>query len=535
MNSQLCPYEANTYMEQSPTNLSIGELRSMDDEAFWQWAEEFRRKATHAWDVLGVPIIGGRNADHIVEDFKALARYDVSDFRTIDELTGQADCIHNTATVGATCNQFFPTMLKTRDITKSQSTGTSIYMLISEPGLLPAFVKAMKRLLCDDKLGFFSSLVPQGNLDATDWLRSFRQTQVDDFWLSATDKRDRRWLTIADNELRELVDAGVLSADRIVGAGPYYKVRRFDPTKRLMKFPKIFRHLMDGTPATNFRPLTAKHLYLHFTRHIPKDEPVVVYDPSAGWGGRILGAMACCNERQIHYVGTDPNPDHQMPDLHMTKYEYLADYFNGNVRGKYRNTYEIFDIGSEEIGDCPVFEEYRGKVDFIFTSPPYFAAEGYSDDENQSYNKFPTYDSWLHGFLKPTLETGFYWLREDRYICLNIADIRLDGKVFPLQQDAKDILLNMGMAYLGNLKMVMPEAPGGSKETDAGVPRIRNFCRIKGKRRKYEPILVFQKLIDPFGTSPGHERWGDDDEEDLEDLEEVMKKFIIDAKGPRSV
>ncbi len=32
-----------------------------------------------------------------------------------------------------------------------------------------------------------------------------------------------------------------------------------------------------------------------------------------------------------------------------------------------------------------------------------------------------------------------------------------------------------------------------NQNDEAGIPVVRNFCVVNGKRRKYEPILVFQK------------------------------------------
>ena len=151
------------------------------------------------------------------------------------------------------------------------------------------------------------------------------------------------------------------------------------------------------------------------------------------------------------------------------------------------------------IHDEPEFQKYKGEIDFIFTSPPYFAIEGYSDEETQAHIKFSNYDDWKEGFLRKTLETCVEWLKEGRWLCLNVADIRVGGNVIPLQQDTIDILAWLGLYYCGALKMVLREAPMVSKETDSGIPTTRNFCQIEGKRRKYEPILMFKKFIDPWG------------------------------------
>ena len=55
---------------------------------------------------------------------------------------------------------------------------------------------------------------------------------------------------------------------------------------------------------------------------------------------------------------------------------------------KKSNTYDVFTDGSELIGNNPEFQKYKGKLDMVFTSPPYFNREQYSQDENQSFKIF---------------------------------------------------------------------------------------------------------------------------------------------------
>ena len=80
-----------------------------------------------------------------------------------------------------------------------------------------------------------------------------------------------------------------------------YMIRYYNINKRL--FPTMFqtfRLALSTQPVVNFPPLTARLLYEKYTDHIEQDEPLNVYDPSSGWGGRILGAMA--SMKRIHYV-----------------------------------------------------------------------------------------------------------------------------------------------------------------------------------------------------------------------------------------
>jgi len=491
-----CPYEENTYLQSSPENRKIIELQRMSSTDFKKWAIKFRKEVVHAWDNLGIPVLGGQNMDRVVNQFKKLATYNTSGFEDIDELTGKSDCIVNETSVGSACNQFFPTMLKTKDINQKKLGGVSIYSFFAEPQLLEQFISSVRRVVDFGQVSNFSKRLEIDNTSVVEWLRNQQGSKTIAFWLTATDGDDSEAVRISSSDLGQLLNDELISTEQIKGDAGQYHIRTYDPSKKIMDIASAFRICFGPPPPTNFPPLTAKHLYLKFTEEIKDQDQIVVYDPSAGWGGRILGAMACCNERRIHYVGTDPNTDHIMPDLGVTKYEYLADFFNGNVKGQHKNTYEIFRVGSEVIHEDVKFRKYEEEVDFIFTSPPYFAAEGYSDDDTQSFNKFPDYHSWRDGFLRKTLETCVKYLKEDRWICWNIADVNLGADMLPLQNDVKVIGRSLGLEFHGILKMVLRTAPGGMKETQDGIPTTRNFCQIRGKRRKFEPILVFKKPVD---------------------------------------
>ena len=107
-----------------------------------------------------------------------------------------------------------------------------------------------------------------------------------------------------------------------------YAIRIYKQGRKV--FPAGFKSFRIGyiQPAVNFPPMTAKYLYERFTENIKDQERIVIYDPSSGWGGRILGAMGVRDDRRIHYVGTDPNPDNFLDDGNGSKYESLADFYN---------------------------------------------------------------------------------------------------------------------------------------------------------------------------------------------------------------
>jgi hypothetical protein len=159
-----------------------------------------------------------------------------------------------------------------------------------------------------------------------------------DFWLEArTDKklsahqsRRKPPLTVSKSQLEDLRRKGLLPERYLrdiefVAKDPKTKRQRSfsfaeaKPSQRFLIrgyykddriFPKGFRAfktLVLGT--TNFPPRVAKYLHHRFTDDIKDQNRIIVYDPSAGFGGRLLGALAAGTDRQLHYVGTDPNPD----------------------------------------------------------------------------------------------------------------------------------------------------------------------------------------------------------------------------------
>jgi hypothetical protein len=256
--------------------------------------------------------------------------------------------------------------------------------------------------------------------------------------------------------------------------------------------------------------LTAKYIYEKFTEEIKTQPQINIWDPSSGWGGRILGAMSVENDtRRINYIGTDPNTDHNT-ETGRTKYHELADFYNKHTDSPFAtnppHSYEFYQCGSEEMRNQPGFQKYKGKLDLVFTSPPYFAKELYSDDDTQSATKFNTFDTWVEGFLRPTLETAVEWLAPNRYLLWNIADAKFANQMLPLEKISCDILESLGMKYEGKLKMALAQMPGGNRvDPETGKPLAKNFCRIREAKKgiksqtksiwfKYEPVFIFKKV-----------------------------------------
>ena len=138
-----------------------------------------------------------------------------------------------------------------------------------------------------------------------------------------------------------------------------------------------------------FKPSVAKHIYNNFgaTR---------VLDPCAGWGGRMLGAMAL----NISYTGFDTNPV---------------------VVEKSNELKEFFKTGKDNInviyGDCLAQDFSNIDYDFVLTSPPYFNLEIYT-----GMTQFETENQYYLEFLRPLILNCRNNIQEGGKVCINISD-----------------------------------------------------------------------------------------------------------------
>jgi len=538
-------YERSKFSE-FKSNTTYHQLLSMTDDEFTDWARLLRKEVTEQWDTTGTPPVIGRDEGGIIDSFKKLKGNDCNfwekDLSGDDESLGIIQNFNKDASV---VNQFFPTMLKTKiSIGKSADGGLSIYDHFADPNLEEQFVKIMRRAVKRDSMYSWSrsivnkkdenefwdgengvefiQKVSEGKVFTGKWsdndivIAKVKEDTLDNYGTINDEYIGFGNLYLTADQLRECVDKGYLTPtqmsnvksiddDYTMADGKvkkfFYLIRWYDKSDGI--FPKILQvfRLSCGQPAVNFPALTAKWIYETYTSHIEQEEPLHIYDSSSGWGGRILGAMS--SRKKTHYIGTDPNPDNFIDELGISRYEYVAKFYNDKCVDdfsdsfakffdvtKQGNTYELFQDGSELIQHNPKFQKYKGKLDLSFTSPPYFNREQYSQDEKQSFKAYGEYEDWRENFLRPTLTTIFEYTKNDRYILWNIADIKIGANTYyPLEQDSRDILLELGCEYKGKLKMLMTRMVG----LDPTKSGIKNAVKHNGKAYKFEPIFVFHK------------------------------------------
>jgi len=206
----------------------------------------------------------------------------------------------------------------------------------------------------------------------------------------------------------------------------------------------VFRALQAVVHApTNFRPSLARAIVEAFS-----PEGGFVLDPCAGYGGRAAGTLSCGRK----YLGVDPHPK-------------AVPSFEGLAR----------DLKGELNFINQPFEEFEGpinEVDLIFTSPPYFSVERYSDEPTQSWVRYKTWDYWVKGFLTPLVGKSLAYLKPEGYFCVNTKDIREGRNVFPIGGELVRIATSLGF----NLEQTL------------SLPLGR-----LGKDLREEPLFVFRK------------------------------------------
>lgn len=188
-----------------------------------------------------------------------------------------------------------------------------------------------------------------------------------------------------------------------------------------------------------------------------------MWDPSAGFGGRLLGALA--SRKVTKYVGSDP-ASLTMDGLREMRKE-LPLLMQG--LGHEPPEIELHQCGSED------FQPEPESLDTVLTSPPYWSTEKYANESTQSYVKFPTKDEWMNGYMRQTLANAHTGLKANGTLIINIAAV----KSYPtLATDFVILAEASGFKLERTLKLLLSAMVGTRKQ---------------GEAHKSEPIFVFTK------------------------------------------
>ncbi len=228
-----------------------------------------------------------------------------------------------------------------------------------------------------------------------------------------------------------------------------YKYNNSITTQSLSKI-----NITNGTQAcSNFRPGFA--CYIYKTHCKPND---IVLDTSTGYGGRLIGFIA--SNIGSKYIGVDPSTKTHFANLKMA--EDL----------KFIDKIKLFNSPVEDLDKNLLYE----KCNFAFTSPPYFCKEFYADENNQSHNRYKTYEEWIKGFLKPMIEFQYNSLKYDSLNIINIADVKIRNKTYLLKDSTIEIAEKIGFKLIEIKDFA-----------------LQNRMGVKTESVSSEPVLIFKK------------------------------------------
>ena len=523
----------NPILDDPEINVTYDTILGMTDAEFLDYVQRMRTALRSIWDVQDIAPVRGWSATEVAEDFNTMSSFNANKFWHTDELTGRR-VIVNTHNVGNSVNAWnMSRMLKVRFNYSEKDDGRSIYQFFADDKLFSRYLPYARRHFLRDSFYFFAQTVKRGDAlphfgevkpsNAVDYCQQFADKErtygTHEILIEAKklDKgytgyaehlKDAEFLVLSYDELIELVKSGVLPkiTCRVIRAGKElnrdhaFHVRVYEKGQHM--FPAMFKsfRISMSSYAHQYPPLTARLLYETYLRGVPGNDPLYIWDPSAGWGGRMLAALSLdlrtsSNEfRSVHYVGTDPNPSfYENGNI----YDDIAEFYNG-VRGgsslfDETNKSTVLPYGSEVFHRDAMFRSLRDRFDIVFTSPPYFNRECYSEDGNQSCKKFSAYDSWRDGFLLPTLQNAWDALASNRYLLWNIADIKVGHKYLPLEADSIRLAESVGFKHVDTLHMAMKSMPGANRVKEDGTLTAKNMSKVGGHLVKHEPIFVFIK------------------------------------------
>ena len=462
--TQTLPFGRNPIGDNPKYNITYDEVNKMDYNKFKDYILSVRKELLNLWEEQNIPPYIGKDKKGIVDDIENLIQFDV------ERLWKKGDDIYeyilsNDFHFGSSCNQFQPSLHKTR------AGDVSMWDVMKEPSLELKFIRTFTRNLKQDKMYMVSKRMNE----KTD----FKTIDKEKYGFILMAVKNKDVLSFTSNEITKLLSDGFIEKCHIRNLGKDFETENHFHLRYFKKDTKIIKHIIHtlrvgfSNIPINFSPLVSRYLY---EKYLPKSGGIV-YDCCSGWGGRLMGSI--CSSKNIQYIGCDVNSN----IFQHRSYERIGEFIEEEVGRK--SKYKVHQISSTRFNETDDYKQYKGKVDLILTSPPYFNQEQYSQDEEQSYNLYPSYKEWINGYIRETFQIGYDLLKPNGVLLLNIADT----KELPLELDTLGVLEEIGFQFDYEIGMKMQRYLG----LDTEKIYNRYYDEDREKYVKVEPILKFVK------------------------------------------
>jgi hypothetical protein len=175
-----------------------------------------------------------------------------------------------------------------------------------------------------------------------------------------------------------------------------------------------------------FKATTAKYIYQKYSA-------TSVFDPTAGWGGRMLGAWAL----GIDYTGCDTNINMK------PAYDGMIDFLNSeNTFGNGLFCQERSSELKMHWQSCLDIDYSSLDYDLVLTSPPYVNLELY-----EHMTPWRTHQEFYQEFLIPVWQKCITNIRPGGHVCFNISPKMYSDAVrfgLPESDIEEDLLQQLG-------------------------------------------------------------------------------------------
>ena len=176
-----------------------------------------------------------------------------------------------------------------------------------------------------------------------------------------------------------------------------------------------------------FKSTTAKYLY-------KKYKATSVLDPTAGWGGRMLGAWAL----GINYTGIDTNVEMK------PAYQEMMTFLNTSATEFGNGLFTVSQTSKLNMiwRSCLDVDFSKIDYDFVLTSPPYINLE--------MYEHMPLWDSdklFYKKFFIPLFKKCMKHIKPNGHVCFNISPKMYEDAVqhgLPVCDSEEDLLQQLG-------------------------------------------------------------------------------------------
>lgn len=209
-----------------------------------------------------------------------------------------------------------------------------------------------------------------------------------------------------------------------------------------------------------------------------------VFDPSMGWGDRLVGALASRGLKE--YYGTDPNDK-----LH-SGYDEIIKTFAGQCKKNKLTKHKVVHSDEPfEIWFADNKKKFKNHFDLVHTSPPYFMYERYVNPKQfdhsskQSISTFSDPDDWTNKWLiKELFENSVALAKKHGHIAFAIED----------QPFHKGYVAKLIAAGENNSHVRFKQIIFHIDKTRSEVKKIKSFKEHFTKLRWARPIYVWEKV-----------------------------------------